>query len=79
MPPIIAFRKTLEFEYGFVEQVSPLIRRIVASNPSAFTFHGTGTYIVGHGSVAVVDTETFLEIPCWPKIEDVLAPRSWLT
>lgn len=55
MPPIIAFRKTLAFEYGVVEQVSPLIRRIVAPNPSAFTFHGTGTYIVGHGRVAVID------------------------
>ena len=55
MLPIIAFRKTLEFEYGVVEQVSPLIRRIIAPNPSAFTFHGTGTYIVGHGRVAVVD------------------------
>jgi hypothetical protein len=23
-------------------------------------------------------TEAFLEIPCWPKIEDVLVPISWL-
>lgn len=42
-------------EYGAVEQVSPLIRRVTAKNPSAFTFHGTGTYIVGHGKVAVID------------------------
>lgn len=32
-----------------------MIRRVIAKNPSAFTFHGTGTYIIGHGEVAVID------------------------
>lgn len=41
--------------YGEVVQVSPLIRRVVANNPSKFTYHGTGTYIVGSGDVAVID------------------------
>jgi glyoxylase-like metal-dependent hydrolase (beta-lactamase superfamily II) len=41
--------------YGEVVQVSPLIRRLVAENPSKFTYHGTGTYIVGHGDVVVID------------------------
>ncbi len=41
--------------YGEVEQVSPLIRRVLARNPGPFTFTGTGTYIVGHGRVAVID------------------------
>jgi glyoxylase-like metal-dependent hydrolase (beta-lactamase superfamily II) len=45
----------MAFEYGVVQQVSPLIRRVVARNPGPFTFHGTGTYIVGHGEVAVLD------------------------
>jgi glyoxylase-like metal-dependent hydrolase (beta-lactamase superfamily II) len=35
--------------------VSPLIRRVVAHNPSKYTYHGTGTYIVGHGDVTVID------------------------
>ena len=35
--------------------VSPTIRRIVAQNPGPFTFKGTGTYVVGHGKVAVID------------------------
>lgn len=35
--------------------VSPLVRRVVAANPSKFTYHGTGTYIVGRGDVAVID------------------------
>ena len=42
-------------EYGAVNVVSPLIRRVVAPNPGPFTYHGTGTYIVGHGDVAVID------------------------
>jgi glyoxylase-like metal-dependent hydrolase (beta-lactamase superfamily II) len=41
--------------YGSVVQVSPLIRRVIAENPSKFTYRGTGTYIVGHGDVAVID------------------------
>ena len=41
--------------YGQVVQVSPLIRRVIAHNPSKYTYLGTGTYIVGHGDVAVID------------------------
>jgi glyoxylase-like metal-dependent hydrolase (beta-lactamase superfamily II) len=41
--------------YGRLEPVSRLIRRIVADNPGPFTFMGTGTYVVGHGKVAVID------------------------
>lgn len=51
----IPYRRELEFEYGKVAQLSPLIRRVIAHNPSPFTFHGTGTYIVGRGKVAVID------------------------
>jgi len=54
-PPEIPFRRTLDVAYGVVEQVSPLIRRVVANNPGPFTHRGTGTYIVGHGEVAVID------------------------
>ncbi len=41
--------------YGEIKEVSPLIRRIMAPNPSLFTYKGTGTYIVGRGNVAVID------------------------
>lgn len=51
----IPFVRDLTFEYGQADQVSPLIRRVIAKNPSPFTFHGTGTYIVGTGDVAVID------------------------
>jgi glyoxylase-like metal-dependent hydrolase (beta-lactamase superfamily II) len=36
-------------------ELTPLVRRIVASNPGPFTFKGTCTYIVGRGEVAVID------------------------
>jgi glyoxylase-like metal-dependent hydrolase (beta-lactamase superfamily II) len=51
----IPFVRDMSFEYGVPQQVSPLIRRVVAENPGPFTFRGTGVYIVGHGEVAVID------------------------
>jgi len=52
---MIPFVREIEFEYGRCDQVAPLIRRVIADNPGPFTFVGTGTYIVGRGSVAVID------------------------
>ena len=51
----VSFNREFTVDYGRVDQVSPLIRRVVAENPGRFTFTGTGTYIVGHGNVAVID------------------------
>ena len=45
----IPFRYDDEFEHGKIQQISHLVRRIVANNPSRFTFRGTGTYAVGWG------------------------------
>jgi glyoxylase-like metal-dependent hydrolase (beta-lactamase superfamily II) len=47
--------------YGRVDQVSPTIRRVIAENPSKFTYFGTGTYIVGHGDVVVIDPGPVLD------------------
>ena len=52
---MIPFVRDLDFAYGRCDPVSPLIRRVVANNPGPFTFVGTGTYIVGQGTVAVID------------------------
>jgi glyoxylase-like metal-dependent hydrolase (beta-lactamase superfamily II) len=41
--------------YATAQQVSPLIQRVIANNPSKFTYRGTGTYIVGTKDVVVVD------------------------
>ena len=48
------------FTYGASQPVAPMVRRVIAENPSKFTYHGTGTYIVGgdadgRGDVAVID------------------------
>ena len=51
----IPFVRDMDFEYGVPQQVSPLIRRLVANNPGPFTYKGTGVYLVGHGEVAVID------------------------
>ena len=41
---------------GTAEQLEPLVRRVLAANPSAFTFTGTQSYVVGAGDeVAVID------------------------
>jgi glyoxylase-like metal-dependent hydrolase (beta-lactamase superfamily II) len=58
----IPFRRDFAFDYGRPERLTPLIRRVVARNASPFTFKGTGTYIIGHGKVAVIDPG--------PKLQD---------
>jgi glyoxylase-like metal-dependent hydrolase (beta-lactamase superfamily II) len=40
---------------GVVDVLGPDLRRVLAPNPGPFTFHGTGTYIVGRGEVAIID------------------------
>jgi glyoxylase-like metal-dependent hydrolase (beta-lactamase superfamily II) len=41
---------------GLSEQCEPLVRRVLAPNPSPYTFTGTQTYLVGAGSeLAVID------------------------
>ncbi|MXO89383.1 MBL fold metallo-hydrolase [Altererythrobacter aquaemixtae] len=41
---------------GLVEQPEPLVRRVLAPNPSPYTYTGTQTYIVGaENEVAVID------------------------
>ena len=40
---------------GRIEQVHPRVRRLLAPNPSPFTYTGTQTYLVGAGEVAVID------------------------
>lgn len=44
-----------EWPTGIVETLDPLVRRVLAPNPSPFTYTGTQTYIVGRGEVAVID------------------------
>lgn len=47
--------------YATVEQMSPLVQRVIAQNPSKFTYRGTGTYIIGSDAVVVIDPGPRLE------------------
>ncbi|MGR7996110.1 MULTISPECIES: MBL fold metallo-hydrolase [unclassified Xanthobacter] len=51
----IPFDRDFNVPAGRLDQVTPLVRRIVAPNPSPFTFTGTCSYIIGQGSVAILD------------------------
>jgi glyoxylase-like metal-dependent hydrolase (beta-lactamase superfamily II) len=51
----IPFDRSLDVPYGENIRVSPMITRVLANNPSAFTFKGTGVYIIGERDVAVID------------------------
>jgi len=54
---------------GRVEQVAAGVRRLLAPNPSPFTYTGTQTYIVGTGDVALVDPGPDLA----PHVDAILA------
>lgn len=41
--------------YAKVEQLEPGIARVLAPNPSAFTYTGTQSYLIGEREVAVID------------------------
>jgi glyoxylase-like metal-dependent hydrolase (beta-lactamase superfamily II) len=41
--------------YSLLEQLEPGIARLLAPNPSAFTFTGTQTYLAGTREVAIID------------------------
>lgn len=45
----------MDAPYARLEQLEPGIGRILAHNPSAFTYYGTQTYLLGERQVAVVD------------------------
>lgn len=40
---------------GIAQAIDPVVRRLLAPNPSPFTYTGTQTYLVGRGEVAVID------------------------
>ena len=45
----------MDAPYAKLEQVEPGIARVLAHNPSAFTYYGTQSYLLGEREVAVVD------------------------
>lgn len=55
MPVTVPVNRNYDPVYGEAVEMSPLVRRVLARNPSPFTFHGTGTYLVGRQALAVID------------------------
>jgi glyoxylase-like metal-dependent hydrolase (beta-lactamase superfamily II) len=56
MPTPLALNRAYDPAYGTSVRLSPRVLRVLAKNPSPFTFHGTGTYIIeGDGTAAVID------------------------
>ncbi len=45
----------MDAPYAKLEELEPGIARVLAHNPSAFTYYGTQTYLIGTSEVAVVD------------------------
>lgn len=55
MPPVME-GPPKPWPTGKAEQLDPLVRRVLAPNPSPFTYTGTQTYLVGGGDrIAVID------------------------
>jgi glyoxylase-like metal-dependent hydrolase (beta-lactamase superfamily II) len=59
--PLLPLNREFTPRYGEAEELAPGIRRVLAHNPNPFTFHGTGTYLIGRGKVAIVDPGPLLE------------------
>jgi len=51
----LSFDRNFDVPPGEAVRLSPLVRRVLANNPSPYTFKGTNCFIVGSGKVAVID------------------------
>ena len=45
----------MDAPYAKLEELEPSIARVLAHNPSAFTYYGTQTYLIGTSELAVID------------------------
>ena len=53
--PQIPFHMEMKFTHGESSQIWPNVRRVVAPNQGPLTHNGTNSYIIGQGSVAILD------------------------
>jgi glyoxylase-like metal-dependent hydrolase (beta-lactamase superfamily II) len=51
----VAEAAAVDAPYATIEQLEPGIARVLAHNPSAFTYTGTQSYLIGERELAVVD------------------------
>ena len=55
------YNKNFKANYDAIEDIDGNVKRLLAKNPSPFTFHGTGTYIIGYDDLAVIDPGPLVE------------------
>lgn len=56
------YNKNFKANYNTVEIIDSNVKRLLAKNPSPFTFYGTGTYIIGHDDdLAIIDPGPLIE------------------
>ncbi|MCR5858784.1 MBL fold metallo-hydrolase [Mesorhizobium sp. J428] len=51
----IEFQTAFDPAYGSAVPIAPGVSRMTVNNPSAFTFYGTNTYLVGTETLAIID------------------------
>ncbi|MEM8771826.1 MAG: MBL fold metallo-hydrolase [Pseudomonadota bacterium] len=51
----IPFVKEIDFKVGVPDRLAPGVQRVIADNSGPFTYTGTGTYLIGEASIAVID------------------------
>lgn len=49
------FKTSMEFAYGVPRALAPGVVRLVANNPSPFTYKGTNTYLIGTSELILID------------------------
>jgi len=55
MTEALPLKTAMHFTYGEPRELAPGVARIVANNPSPFTYKGTNTYLIGEASLALID------------------------
>ncbi len=55
MADALPLKTEMDFEYGVSRELAPGVRRLVANNPSHFTYKGTNTYLIGSDELALID------------------------
>lgn len=51
----IPFVRQFDFTWGKPDRLSSLVERVICNNPGPFTFTGSGTYLIGTRTLAVID------------------------
>jgi glyoxylase-like metal-dependent hydrolase (beta-lactamase superfamily II) len=51
----LSFKTAMEFAYGVPRELAKGVVRVVANNPSPFTYKGTNSYLIGGKSLALID------------------------